>query len=261
MSIDIEFWLFWLMILAGGITAYEFFYAARKRGDQSAPSWIDYGRSFFPIFVIVFFLRSFLFEPFIIPSASLEPSLLTGDFILVSKFIYGIRLPIIHKKIIPLSEPKRGDVVVFHWPANPKFDYIKRVIAVPGDKISYIDKKLIINGIACQYHLEQETTRQQANGTVIAVDRLTEALSGVNHQIYQRHQQPGYDLHDIEVPAGYYFMMGDNRDDSSDSRIWGFMPEENIVGKAVLIWMSWDSKDWHVRWGRLGSLISSISKS
>ena len=206
--------------------------------------------SFFPILIIVLALRSFLVEPFRIPSPSLEPTLLVGDFVAVNKFIYGIRLPIIEKKIIPISEPKRGDIVVFRWPPNPSYDFIKRVIGLPGDKIAYKNKQLFINGKAMT--LQQTPLSFKPQDTNVA--EFLENLNGIQHHIYQRTNIDPFDF-EIVVPQGHYLVMGDNRDDSADSRYWGFVPESFLRGKAFGIWMSLDTSHYRVRLNRIGKAI------
>jgi signal peptidase I len=245
--------LFGLLVVTGGLWALDLFVAARKRPPGSArPWWVEYGASFFPVILIVFFLRSFIVEPFKIPSGSMIPTLLVGDFILVNKFTYGIRLPVINKKIVSLNEPQRGDVMVFRYPADPSVDYIKRVVGIPGDRVEYFDKKLKING---------EVVPRQADGDYLHPDRLyysprfQETLGSVSHAILVEPQAPAFVPQAMDfpgrenctytgsgvactVPPGHYFMMGDNRDASSDSRVWGFVPEANIVGKAFFIWFN-----------------------
>lgn len=216
------------------------------------PAWIEYSGSFFPVILLVFVLRSFLYEPFKIPSTSMVPTLQVGDLILVNKYQYGVRLPIINKKIIEVGNPQRGDVMVFKYPENMALDYIKRVVGVPGDTVTYKNKRLIINGKEVSYkplpdYLDEETLSYSKH--------LSEDLNGVAHQILTNPRAPSYvsnphdfpnrDLctYDVEgftckVPAGQYFMMGDNRDNSLDSRYWGFVPDKNIVGKAFFIWLN-----------------------
>ncbi len=216
------------------------------------PAWVEYTGSFFPVILLVFCLRSFLYEPFKIPSSSMLPTLLVGDLILVNKFTYGIRLPVINKKIIEINQPQRGDVMVFKYPKDMSLDYIKRVIGVPGDKIRYKNKRLTVNGEELSY---QELPDFLDEERLTYARHYEENLTGVKHQILNDERAPTYvpGLHefpnselcsyDLEgfsctVPAGNYFMMGDNRDNSADSRYWGFVPDENIVGKAFGIWMN-----------------------
>jgi signal peptidase I len=226
--------------------------AALEANILRQPAWIEYSGSFFPVIALVFFLRSFLYEPFKIPSSSMVPTLVVGDLILVNKFAYGIRLPIIDKKIIEVGQPQRGDVMVFKYPENPSLDYIKRVIGLPGDKITYKNKQLWVNGKEMSYQSLPDYFDEER---LTYSKQLRENLGGVQHRILiddarpayveYPHDFPGRELcsYDTEgftctVPQGKYFMMGDNRDNSMDSRYWGFVPDQNIVGKAFFIWMN-----------------------
>lgn len=270
MNFNFELILFYAVVVTGLITLFDIIFLAKKRKknyeklasttpnlpDMKLPIIIDYARAFFPILIIVFLLRAFLYEPFRIPSGSLEPTLSTGDFILVNKFHYGIRLPVIHTKLYSLDVPKRGDIIVFRWPPNPSIDFIKRVIGVPGDHISYIGKTLYINGEKIPQDYIKDTFTYDENGDRLDVLEKEENLLGVKHAIYQTADKPNDDLNDIIVPEGMYFAMGDNRDNSADSRYWGFVPDENIVGKANYVWMSWDSIKHNVRWKRIGTKIN-----
>lgn len=214
------------------------------------PIIVEYARSFFPVLLIVLLLRSFVVEPFRIPSGSMLPTLLVGDFILVNKFAYGIRLPVVNTRIIPLGEPQRGDVMVFRYPENPSLDYIKRVIGLPGDEIAYFNKVLYINGEP----VTQTPTGRYAEGADVLSLR-SEQLGEVVHPILINAAAPSINMPPITVPEGMYFTMGDNRDNSRDSRAWGFVPEENLVGEAFLIWMNWDSREGGVGWNRIGTFI------
>ncbi|MFZ4077259.1 MAG: signal peptidase I [Legionellaceae bacterium] len=226
-------------------------FARRRNGSQTMPKVIEYARSFFPLFILVLCVRSFLIEPFRIPSGSLEPTLLVGDFVAVNKFAYGLRLPVLEKKIIALGQPQRGDVTVFRWPPDPSFDYIKRVIGVPGDHIEYHDKKLTINGTPIPQRFIQYTT-DESSGNPVA--QYEEVINGIKHAIFIRKDVAPFDF-EIDVPAGAYFMMGDNRDDSADSRYWGFVFDEYLRGKAFLVWMSWNGQQSTIRWKHLGHMI------
>jgi signal peptidase I len=208
--------------------------------------------SFFPVILVVFLLRSFLVEPFKIPSSSMVPTLLVGDFILVNKFTYGIRLPVANRKIVELGNPQRGDVMVFRYPEDPSLDYIKRVVGLPGDRVEYRNKRLSINGTPVQVRqVEDYLSKERMQFS----RRFIETLGGVEHQILLEDDAPpmmspsprfayagncNYNASGMActVPPGHYFMMGDNRDNSSDSRVWGFVPDENIVGKAFFIWLN-----------------------
>jgi signal peptidase I len=277
MSIDFEKLLFWATVISGLIVLLDIliFRPLRKRKQARAfpnvarkeakPIFIlEYAHAFFPVLFIVLVLRSFLFEPFRIPSGSLEPTLLMGDFILANKFDYGVRLPVFRTKIIPVGMPKRGDIAVFRWPPNPHFYFIKRIVGVPGDHLDYLNKVLIVNGQPATQTDDAvtigEKTTQHENGALVKVVEKQEDLAGVKHYIYQEPNKVGYNFQNIIVPTGMYMMMGDNRDDSADSRYWGFVPEENIVGKAVLIWLSWDpfaAYNLHkIRWYRMGRIIN-----
>ena len=220
------------------------------------PTWIEYSGSFFPVIAAVFVLRSFLFEPFKIPTPSMVPTLLVGDLILVNKFTYGVRLPILNKKIIDINDPQRGDVMVFKYPKDMSQDYIKRVIGVPGDKIVYENKRLTVNGKAYGY-AQLEDFLPEAK--VDYQQQFSETSPEKQHRILTRNTESSVnpsavddfpqrqaceftpDTFTCTVPPGNYFMMGDNRDDSLDSRYWGFVPNENIVGRAFFVWFNFSS--------------------
>ncbi|MBB1269839.1 signal peptidase I [Shewanella sp. SR44-3] len=222
------------------------------------PALVETAHSVFPVIAFVLILRSFIYEPFQIPSGSMMPTLLVGDFILVEKFSYGLRDPVWRSKLVETGQPERGDVFVFKYPQEPKMDYIKRVIGLPGDKVIYKNKGIIIepacNGQSvCPEPMiidMLEVNRGQFNQAGVALTRLTEQLDGVEHDVlinpskpdYSAHfyPQPGLNRGEFLVPQGMYFAMGDNRDNSTDSRFWGFVPEENLVGKAVAIWISFE---------------------
>lgn len=262
MNFNFELILFYATVITGLIALFDIIFLAparkRKYGTRSQkklPVIIDYARSFFPVLLAVFLLRSFLFEPFRIPSGSLEPTLLVGDFILVNKYNYGVRLPVIHTKIMDNSAPSRGDIIVFRWPPNPSVDFIKRVIGIPGDRISYINKELTVNGQKVPQEFLQMTPAQGENGSEWQAQEKQEDLLGIKHKIFIDPAKSSRDFKDIVVPEGMYFVMGDNRDDSADSRYWGFVPDENIVGKAVVVWMSWDGMKNRIRTSRLGTVV------
>ncbi len=224
--------------------------AALEASLLKQPAWIEYSGSFFPVIALVFFLRSFLYEPFKIPSGSMIPTLQVGDLILVNKFTYGIRLPIINKKIIDIGQPQRGDVVVFRFPKDESIDYIKRLVGVPGDKIVYKNKRLTINGKVVSYkgepdYLDDLTYYRQWDENLTGVehriltdDRVPSGVSNVDD--FPQRDLCTYDSDGFActVPKGKYFMMGDNRDNSLDSRYWGFVPDQNIIGKAFFVWMN-----------------------
>lgn len=216
------------------------------------PWWLDWTAGLFPVIVTVFLLRSFIVEPFKIPSGSMVPTLLVGDLILVNKFTYGVRLPVINTKVTDGNKPQRGDVMVFHYPPKPSVDYIKRVVGVPGDEIAYINKRLTINGQPQEISVMPEFLDEES---MRYYKQFEENLNGKKHRILNDDRRPAfvdgadnfkgregcnYSIEGVrcKVPDGQYFMMGDNRDNSLDSRYWGFVPEENIVGKAFFVWMN-----------------------
>src|SRR5690554_4468951 len=199
------------------------------------PGWADTSRSMFPVLLVVLVLRSFLFEPFQIPSGSMLPTLKIGDFILVNKFHYGLRLPVLNTRFVSNNDPQQGDVIVFRYPEDPSINYIKRVVGVPGDEIIYQNKTLFINGVQQPQSLVARLP--PANPEQLLLD---ETLAGASHRIYQDIYRPVMNGRWV-VPEGHYFVLGDNRDNSKDSRYWGFVPEELLVGKATAVWMHWDS--------------------
>jgi signal peptidase I len=257
MNVDFELILFCVVLVSGVIALLDIIFFARGRKKNPAkkmPVIIEYARSFFPVLLIVFSVRSFAYEPFRIPSGSLKPTLLVGDLILVNKFDYGIRLPVVHTKIISLGEPQRGDIVVFREPPTESRDLIKRVIGIPGDHINYRDKVLYINGEKASQQFVQYGSDSDDGTQTWQVMQKHENLLGVKHDIYLIPSAENDDF-DVVVPEGKYFMMGDNRDDSGDSRYWGFLPEKNIIGKATHVLASYDSPLHPVRWERTVSKI------
>ncbi len=209
-------------------------FVTAARANAAEPVIVEYSRSLFPVLAIVLILRSFVVEPFQIPSGSMIPTLEVGDFILVNKYTYGIRLPVIRTKVLDINEPRRGDVMVF-FPPHKKQYYIKRVIGVPGDIIEYRNNVLTINGEVQPQTLLAELPPGRPNERIVS-----ERLNGVEHRVRQDLRSALREDFSIKVRPGHYFLMGDNRDNSSDSRLWGQVPEENIVGKAFAIWMHWE---------------------
>ncbi|WP_028536038.1 signal peptidase I [Paludibacterium yongneupense] len=217
---------------------------------------VEYSRGFFPVILVVFLLRSFLVEPFTIPSSSMRPGLVVGDFILVNKFTYGLRVPVLNTVAIPVGKVARGDVVVFNFPPNPKVNYIKRVIGLPGDVVEYRNKRLTINGVAASYAADGSYDFVEQQLAMIHTDKLSETQHGKKVSVLNIPDSPTLTLSQVmdfpdrdkclyddsgfkcTVPAGHYFMMGDNRDDSLDSRYWGFVDDKLIVGRAFMIWMN-----------------------
>jgi len=238
-----------------GITQVDDDVAAGRARLLAQPWWLDWTAGLFPVIIAVFFLRSFLFEPFKIPSGSMIPTLLIGDLILVNKFHYGVRLPVINTKITEGTPPQRGDVMVFRYPPKPSLDYIKRVVGVPGDEVAYLNKRLSINGKI----IETVALPEFFDGDVMRYfKQYEESLGEKKHGILNDDDRPAfvpgadnfefkencrYSVEGVvcKVPEGHYFMMGDNRDNSLDSRYWGFVPDKNIVGKAFFVWMNFSN--------------------
>lgn len=220
---------------------------------EEEPALVEYARSFFPIILLVLLVRSFLFEPFRIPSSSMMPTLIEGDFIFVNKYSYGLKLPVLRIELVDLGEPDRGDVVVFKLPSDPSTNYIKRVVGLPGDRISYHEKRLTINGHPVDLSLDGTWDGHGEQGVRLG----TEKLGRVKHHVLLRPWPNPMAEGEWVVPKGHYFMMGDNRDNSRDSRFTGavgFVPEANLVGKAVRIWMNWSGGG--PDWERIGNRIT-----
>jgi signal peptidase I len=258
---DFALIMFSLLVLTGSIWLLDRFVLQARRAKiesgANEPWWVEYAKSFFPVILAVFLLRSFLVEPFKIPSGSMIPTLQVGDFILVNKFTYGIRLPIIGQKIVEINNPQRGDVMVFHYPENPSVDYIKRIVGLPGDIVIYRGKQVLLNGEMQEQKGEGEYNYVDNNTLAfVRTKRYSENLSGHLHTIILNPDKVGLHVEQVygfplreqctysqeemrcTVPAGHYFMMGDNRDNSTDSRYWGFVPDKLIVGKAFFVWMN-----------------------
>jgi signal peptidase I len=239
-------------LTARGIAVDDPRLADAKHKVLAQPWWLDWTAGLFPVILAVFVLRSFLFEPFKIPSGSMIPTLLVGDLILVNKFTYGLRLPVLNTRLTEGTPPKRGDVMVFRYPPKPSLDYIKRVVGVPGDEVAYLNKKLTING---QPVPETRVSDYFDRDAMRYFKQFQEQLGDKTHRLLNDDERPAfvpgveefpfkqncrYSVEGVvcKVPEGHYFMMGDNRDNSLDSRYWGFVPDKNIVGKAFLIWMN-----------------------
>ena len=259
MDFDFPLILVILTFVTGGIYALDVLIFAPKRPkcsnssvddseeDQTSMPWIiETSRSFFPVLAIVLVLRSFLVEPFQIPSGSMLPTLEVGDFILVNKFEYGLRLPVLGTKVLSLGDPQRGDVMVFKYPEDGKTNYIKRVVGVPGDLIKYETKRLTINGSLVEEKLIANLNKEQL---------YIENLVDIEHQIFKTNRYANLGAEGLwKIPEGQYFMMGDNRDNSNDSRFWGLVPDELVVGKAFAIWMHWPSLGSLPSFSRVGSI-------
>lgn len=244
---DFEFLLVAAVVVSGIIWLIDSLLFARKRKQVATgesvhePILVEYARSFFPVLLAVMILRSFLYEPFRIPSGSMMPTLLVGDFILVNKYEYGVRLPVIHTKLTEGSKVERGDVAVFRFPDNESLDFIKRVVGLPGDHVSYYNRRLMINGKSLSVEFTENYDGQgTAEGNMRGGEVYLEQLGDVSHEMMTDASVEFSANGELIVPEGHYFVMGDNRDHSNDSRFWGFVPEQNLVGKAVTIWMHWD---------------------
>lgn len=224
--------------------------------EDREPVVVDYAKAFFPILAVVLVLRSFVAEPFRIPSSSMMPTLLIGDFILVNKFSYGLRLPINNRKIIEIGEPARGDVVVFRPPQHPDQDWIKRVVGLPGDRIAYHDNVLYVNGEASAYQPVGDYVGKGRGEEMTGASLLVEDIGGDGRHEVLEIESPLFANHGVgawTVPEGEYFVMGDNRDRSDDSRFWGTLPESRLRGKAFLVWMNFDGAAGGVDFNRIGT--------
>ena len=265
MVFDFSFYLFLGTLITGFIWAFDVWVLAPRRSKVyhaqteihegveikkggKEPVIVEYSKSFFPVLLIVFILRGFIVEPFRIPSGSMLPSLYIGDFILVNKFAYGIRLPVLNKKIIETGEPERGDVVVFRYPRDPSLDYIKRIVGLPGDHIAYYNKVLYVNNKP----VARDFVGQYKGPGQTFANEYIEKLEGKDHSILLLPARPVNLQGEYIVPEGSYFVMGDNRDNSNDSRVWGVVPESNLLGKAFMIWMHY-SDEWHLN--HIGTII------
>ena len=256
--------------------------AAKDPATQSEPGTVDYARSFFPVALVVLVLRSFIFEPFRIPSDSMMPTLLDGDFIIVNKYAYGLRWPVLNTKFFDVGEPQRGDVVVFRFPLDPSTNYIKRLVGLPGDTVQVKDDRLYVNGKAVEFDVTgayndgcyvnfmqaTEVLGEHTHHTMFcptALDQIPTPSAACNRKKFHPYlcgerqtlslfgEEPPFEK---TVPAGSYLMIGDNRDNSADGRVWGFVPEANLVGKATRIWFNWDlQRSGGPAWGRVGSRI------
>jgi signal peptidase I len=260
MDIDFSFWLVIFVAVSGAITLLDvlFFLPRRQRAVESyrtavngevdeqvvenllrEPLLIEYPKAFFPVLAIVLVLRSFLLEPYKIPSGSMLPTLEIGDYILVNKFAYGMRLPVIGTEVVAIGKPARGDILVFRYPEQPSINFIKRVVGLPGDEVRYEDKKLFINGVLAGQEIEAQFPPSNPTRRI-----YNESLSGVTHTIQVDLNRNHVPPQSFKVPADSYLVFGDNRDNSRDSRYWGFVPDRLIVGKAFAIWMHMPPGSW-----------------
>lgn len=246
-----------IVVVSGVGYALEKLVLAKRRATGAEPGhFIDYSVGFFPVILVVFLLRSFLVEPFQIPSSSMRPGLVVGDFILVNKYTYGIRMPVLNNVLVPVNKVERGDVVVFNWPVNPRINYIKRVIGLPGDTVEYRNKRLTVNGESLNDVPAGSYEYLEQGLQLIQNDQFQETLGGKSYKVlnipeasvYSPAQVQDFPYRDqcryedngfsCKVPAGHYFMLGDNRDNSLDGRYWGFVDDKLMVGKAFMIWLN-----------------------
>jgi len=257
MNINLPLILVILTAVTGIIWLTDKILLAKMRAKKNAAVslLVDYGRSLFSVFLLVLVIRSFVAQAYVVPTGSLEPTIKPVEFILVNQFSYGIKLPVLNTKIVSVGEPKRGDIAVFRYPPKPNVDLIKRVIGIPGDHVVYYNKQLTINGqLISQKFLYSRIDTGEAGKEPVNV--YEEDLLGVKHKIYIRKTGGQNTNYDIIVPEGKYFMMGDNRDGSADSRLWGFAAEKDLVGKGIIILMSYKGKFPHIekfRWDRIGT--------
>lgn len=259
MVFDFSFALVVATVVTGVIWAVDHWLFRPKRlaavggtGTPHEPVVVEYARSFFPVILVVLLIRSFLFEPFRIPSDSMMPTLLDGDFIFVNKYTYGLRLPVTNTEVVDMGEPQRGDVVVFRLPADPATNYIKRLVGLPGDHVVVRDKRVYINGELQEVRLDGYS---QPYGSTPSARIGVERLGEVEHRTLYIDERHSVDFNDV-VPEGHFFFMGDNRDNSRDSRFpeVGFVPVDNVVGKAVRIWLNWNLPHAPI-WDRIGEPI------
>ena len=248
-----------LAVVATGLVWFvdRFLLRRRRTAEEKVPVVVDYARSFFPVLLVVFLVRAFVVEPFQVPSGSMLPTIRVGDFLLVNKFTWGLRLPLIHTDLTQGNPVQAGDIMVFRYPKNPRIDYIKRVIGLPGDTIEVKGNDLYINGkLVPQKYVGTFNYRpegQGESGMVIPTKEYTQTIGGHTFHIIEFDTPEAHmDFGPYTVPPNCYFMMGDDRDNSDDSRFWGCTPRRNIVGKAMFIWFSWDAETWSVRWHQIG---------
>lgn len=248
-------WAVDAVLFAGGRRARSIEKTHGEREDAvPAPAVVEYARSFFPVLLLVLVVRSFLAEPFRIPSESMLPTLEVGDFIVVNKFSYGVRLPVTHTEIVDLGRPERGDVVVFRYPRQPSVNYIKRVVGVPGDRIAYYNRRVFVNGEAVPLERKGPYRPPGAPEESKPLIEFRERLGDTVHSVLLD-PRGGSPEGEFVVPDGQYFVLGDNRGHSNDSRRWGYVPAQNLVGRAEMIWMHWDWDGGGPDWSRIGNMI------
>lgn len=261
MKIDFPLILLSVVLFSGVVVLIDFLFCIFNKESflekKKRPFVIEYARAFFPVLLLVFCIRTFLIQPYRVPTSSLAPTVLPGDFILVNQYHYGIRFPVWDKKLISIGEPKRGQIALFYYPVDHDLTFVKRVVGLPGDRISYINKTLYINGVKQPKKYIGDVTRLNDFGQLVTYQEYQEDLNGVKHEIFERSDVPGVNFYNITVPKNEYFMMGDNRDESDDSRYWGFVPDHDLLGHALFVWLSWNNNAAHwydsVRWNRFGN--------
>lgn len=228
----------------------------RERFDSSPSVVLEQARSYLWVLVVIWVVRSFIMQPYVVPTGSLEPTIQPGDFIAVTQYSYGIRTPILGDVLIPIHQPQHGDIALFRWPVNKDILYIKRVVGLPGDHIVYRNKTLYVNDKPMPQRVVVDNMYQDEAGQTIHITEKKESLMGIDHRIQQYADIDDMKWVDVVVPPHHYFMMGDNRDNSSDSRMWGMVPDQNLIGKAAFIWLSFDSKRFTIRWDRIGNRLA-----
>jgi len=245
-----------LVTLFSGVVTFVDWVIRRKNtapvGERKYSFFVEYSRSFFPVFLIVLVIRSFLFQPYRVPTGSLEPTVIPGDLILVTQYNYGLKIPLWDKVIIHTGKPKRGQIALFQWPVNPKLTFVKRVIGIPGDHISYINKVFYINGVEEKQTFVKNFEEITSQGPQPAKEYI-ENLNGLKHYILRKPSMLGTDFKNLVVPKGMYLMIGDNRDDSDDGRMWGFVPVHSFIGRAVFVWFNISFNPFKIRWNRIGT--------
>lgn len=257
-----------LTLFSGVVVLVDAFFVWRRRrrlgktADRvTLPVFIDYARSFFPILLIVLIIRSFVAQPFRVPTGSLSPTVLPGDMIFVTQYNYGLHWPVWNSVFIKTGLPKRGQIALFNFPANKVVPFVKRVVGEPGDDISYIDKVFYINGKKCDQTYLGDATDSNGGASTWPVKVYEENLLGVTHKIYINPARPAINFYHLKIPAGHYLMIGDNRDNSDDSRGWGFVPANDFIGRAQFIWMNWTANTSltnKIKWHRIGNTLDQI---
>ncbi len=230
----------------------DYWFTPRRKESHTKNTYLEIAQEYFWFLIIFMLVRSFIIQPYRVPSGSLEPTIDTGDFILVKQYAYGIKMPISHNELVPVGKPQRGDIALFYYPKNPNYIYVKRVIGLPGDHVVYKNKVLMINGEVIPKKDLGWINNINQYGQTEEVKLYEENLEGIKHEIIIQPFTPDYRSVDMVVPKHQYFVMGDNRDNSNDSRFWGTVPETSFIGKAFLVWLSWDPHNWNIRWQRIG---------